>query len=586
LVSIEDLLKQIQAAETEEDRQWILLELQMSQMPNSLVSMLWAAAIPHFFDEKVLSALRPELAGDANRLYDDLKKLTFVEEFPGHGFNIHELTRNVLLERLWGQQQEEFLMLSQRAADYFFELKESAEEDVEFSYHEILNEGVRQTGRLLDRVINWWTYYQIDTIKAALQRFLEHARADRLSCFGQGFSLHLNGLAKSRIANYQEAESLFRQAKKVYMDENLGNRRYETTLLRDLSSSISDQGDPESARLITEEALKISEEQLGEIHLDTAISLNNLAGLYQNLGRYKEAEPLLLRALEINEVQLGENHLETAYNLNNLASLYRILGRYKEAEPLYLRALKIREEQLGENHPDTANGLNNLAGLYQNLGRYKEAEPLHLRALKIREEQLGENHPDTANSLNNLASLCQISGRYKEAEPLYLRALKIREEQLGENHPDTANSLNNLATLYQVLGRYKKAEPLYLRALKIKEEQLGENHPETANSLNNLAGLYRKQERFSEAIRLLGKWFSIQRKLQKTASTDYAEQTCTLGKLYEKNHQPREAVEAYEEAISVFRRLLHSKHPRLLILQGELRRLKKRIKNEAKRQKN
>jgi tetratricopeptide (TPR) repeat protein len=544
LVSIEDLLKQIQAAETEEDRQWILLELQMSQMPNSLVSMLWAAAIPHFFDEKVLSALRPELAGDANRLYDDLKKLTFVEEFPGHGFNIHELTRNVLLERLWGQQQEEFLMLSQRAADYFFELKESAEEDVEFSYHEILNEGVRQTGRLLDRVINWWTYYQIDTIKAALQRFLEHARADRLSCFGQGFSLHLNGLAKSRIANYQEAESLFRQAKKVYMDENLGNRRYETTLLRDLSSSISDQGDPESARLITEEALKISEEQLGEIHLDTAISLNNLAGLYQNLGRYKEAEPLLLRALEINEVQLGENHLETAYNLNNLASLYRILGRYKEAEPLYLRALKIREEQLGENHPDTANGLNNLAGLYQNLGRYKEAEPLHLRALKIREEQLGENHPDTANSLNNLASLCQISGRYKEAEPLYLRALKIREEQLGENHPDTANSLNNLA------------------------------------------GLYRKQERFSEAIRLLGKWFSIQRKLQKTASTDYAEQTCTLGKLYEKNHQPREAVEAYEEAISVFRRLLHSKHPRLLILQGELRRLKKRIKNEAKRQKN
>ncbi|PZO42865.1 MAG: hypothetical protein DCF21_03840 [Leptolyngbya sp.] len=544
MVSIEDLLKQIQAAETEEDRQWILLELQMSQMPNSLVSMLWAAAIPHFFDEKVLSALRPELAGDANRLYDDLKKLTFVEEFPGHGFNIHELTRNVLLERLWGQQQEEFLMLSQRAADYFFELKESAEEDVEFSYHEILNEGVRQTGRLLDRVINWWTYYQIDTIKAALQRFLEHARADRLSCFGQGFSLHLNGLAKSRIANYQEAESLFRQAKKVYMDENLGNRRYETTLLRDLSSSISDQGDPESARLITEEALKISEEQLGEIHLDTAISLNNLAGLYQNLGRYKEAEPLLLRVLEINEVQLGENHLETAYNLNNLASLYRILGRYKEAEPLYLRALKIREEQLGENHPDTA------------------------------------------NSLNNLASLCQISGRYKEAEPLYLRALKIREEQLGENHPDTANSLNNLATLYQVLGRYKEAEPLYLRALKIKEEQLGENHPETANSLNNLAGLYRKQERFSEAIRLLSKWFSIQRKLQKTASTDYAEQTCTLGKLYEKNHQPREAVEAYEEAISVFRRLLHSKHPRLLILQGELRRLKKRIKNEAKRQKN
>lgn len=68
MLSIEELLERVQQAETETGRQWILLELQMSQMPEALVSMLWAAAIPHFFDAQVLAALRPELADEAETL--------------------------------------------------------------------------------------------------------------------------------------------------------------------------------------------------------------------------------------------------------------------------------------------------------------------------------------------------------------------------------------------------------------------------------------------------------------------------------------------------------------------------------------
>ena len=54
MVSIEELLKRVQQAETETERQWILLELQMSQMSEDLVAMLWATAIPHFFDANIL----------------------------------------------------------------------------------------------------------------------------------------------------------------------------------------------------------------------------------------------------------------------------------------------------------------------------------------------------------------------------------------------------------------------------------------------------------------------------------------------------------------------------------------------------
>ncbi len=178
---------------------------------------------------------------------------------------------------------------------------------------------------------------------------------------------------------------------------------------------------------------------------DTATSLNNLAGLYESMGRYAEAEPLYVRSLAISEEQLGANHLNTATSLNNLAGLYGAIGRYAEAEPLYVRSLAIREEQLGANHPDTATSLNNLAGLYESMGRYAEAEPLHVRSLAIREEQLGANHPDTAGSLNNLAILYGSMGKYTEAEPFCARALQICEQSLGIGHPTTITVRGNYA---------------------------------------------------------------------------------------------------------------------------------------------
>ena len=82
-----------------------------------------------------------------------------------------------------------------------------------------------------------------------------------------------------------------------------------------------------------------------------------------------------------------------ATSLNNLADLYEAMGRYAEAEPLYKRSLEISEKRLGRDHPDVATSLNNLAALYRTMGRYAEAEPLYQRSLEICEKQLGQGPP-------------------------------------------------------------------------------------------------------------------------------------------------------------------------------------------------
>jgi CHAT domain-containing protein len=147
-------------------------------------------------------------------------------------------------------------------------------------------------------------------------------------------------------------------------------------------------------------------------------------------------------------------------SLNNLAELYRDQGRYADAEPLYKRSLAIWEKALGPDHARVAATLNNLATLYTQQGRYAEAEGPYKRALAINEKAFGPDHPDVAPVLNNLARLYTGQGRYAEAEPLYQRSLAIREKAFGRDHPNVANSLNNLVGLYGAQGRYIDGLPL------------------------------------------------------------------------------------------------------------------------------
>ena len=86
-----------------------------------------------------------------------------------------------------------------------------------------------------------------------------------------------------------------------------------------------------------------------------------------------------------------------ATSLNNLAALYKNQGRYSEAEPLYQQALELYKRLLGEEHPYVASSLHNLAALYDNQGRYSEAEPLYQQALELTKRLLGEEHPDMAD---------------------------------------------------------------------------------------------------------------------------------------------------------------------------------------------
>jgi tetratricopeptide (TPR) repeat protein len=88
-------------------------------------------------------------------------------------------------------------------------------------------------------------------------------------------------------------------------------------------------------------ALSTAGAQQGDIA--EALRLTGQVEQYYATGRYQEAIPLAQRALAIREKALGPEHLHTATALSNLAALFDEIGAYAKAEPLLERAQSIDE---------------------------------------------------------------------------------------------------------------------------------------------------------------------------------------------------------------------------------------------------
>ena len=244
--------------------------------------------------------------------------------------------------------------------------------------------------------------------------------------------------------------------------------------------------------------------------IDILITVSNTLGkLYQDLGRYNEAESLLEESLDLAKTLLDNNHPAIAAYKNNLASLYNVQGKYRQAEVLFMESLDIIKKLFGEHHPDVASVLNSLGNVYSSQENYNKAESFFKQALEIRKNFLSENHPDYAISLNDLGLLYTEQVRYTDAERLLLKALEIKEKSVGKKHLDYARTLNNLALVYFYKNLLKKAELLYVESLQVTTEILGKEHPDVASSFHNLADLYCRQRKFDEAEELWNKAFKI-----------------------------------------------------------------------------
>ena len=140
----------------------------------------------------------------------------------------------------------------------------------------------------------------------------------------------------------------------------------------------------------------------------------------------------------------GPDYFDTLTARNNLAGAYEDVGRFGEAIELFERVLADQEQVLGPDHPDTLTVRNNLAFAYHSAGRFDEAIELLGRVLAEQERVLGPDHPDTLNVRDNLAVAYDSVGRLAEAIDAWEKLLPDCQRVLGLEHPLTKLVQKNL----------------------------------------------------------------------------------------------------------------------------------------------
>ena len=247
--------------------------------------------------------------------------------------------------------------------------------------------------------------------------------------------------------------------------------------------------------------------------LSSAISLENIANLYEKCADYINAFEMLTRVWIIREKVLGKGHPATATTYTNMALVYLRQGDYIKALEWYHKALDVHEKVLGREHLATATTYNNIGLVYSRQGDYVKALEWYHKALDVREKFLSREHPDTATTYNNMGLVYSRQGDYTEALKWYQKALDVREKVLSKEHLATATTYNNMAGIYSRQGEYTKALEWYQETLDISEKILGGEHPAIAMTYNNIGLVYLRQGDYAKALEWYHKALDISEKV-------------------------------------------------------------------------
>ena len=230
---------------------------------------------------------------------------------------------------------------------------------------------------------------------------------------------------------------------------------------------------------------------------------SQLAIIYNEQGRYNEAEALNLEVLAVKKRVLGDDHIGTLQTSSNLALTYRYQGKLAEAEALQVTVLAALMRTVGEDNPCRLIAADNLANTYSELGKHAKAEALQLAALAVQTRVHGSEHPDTLIQASNLASTHMRLGKFADAESRLLRLLVVQKRVLGVGNPHTLGTTHNLSVAFSEQGKYAQAEATYLELIAVQKQVLGVEHPQTLRTTGNLASTYHAQGMFARAEGIL-----------------------------------------------------------------------------------
>ncbi len=266
-----------------------------------------------------------------------------------------------------------------------------------------------------------------------------------------------------------------------------------------LSNPEENRGNQVTARELLDSGAKRLRAGLQNQPATKAALLSTVGAVYDSLGQYQDALPILNEALQLQPQSFDSSRIGTLLELGNA----RIgAGDLPGAEAPLQDALHLAQSKYGASSLESGRALWTLGMLRHAQGQFAEAKRLYKQSLGIMETALAPQSEISA-VLDDLAKVYAREQQWALAKQTYERSLEIDRRVLGDDHPRVAERLNDLAIVAQNMGDLKLAETLYLDAIRRNERAYGERHPETAAAKGNYGLLLQREGRLAEAEPLL-----------------------------------------------------------------------------------
>ncbi|MGJ8636906.1 MAG: tetratricopeptide repeat protein [Phycisphaerales bacterium] len=337
----------------------------------------------------------------------------------------------------------------------------------------------------------------------------------------------------------------------------LGDEHLDTlNTINELAGLLKVQGKLTEAEQYYQESLEAHRRVLGNDHQSTLTTIGNMGLLLQEQGKLTEAEQYFREALEGSRRVHADDHMKMIRSLENLGGLFHEKRKLVEAEPYYEEVLELKRRNLGDDHPSTLNTIANMGHLLHQQERQAEAEPYYKEALESRRRILGDNHPSTLVLINNMGALLRDQGKLAEAESYYRESLERGRDVFGDDHPTTLMMLNNMGGLLGTQGKLVEAESYYQLSLEGNRRVLGDDHPNTLDSMNNIGWLLQHQGKLAEAEPYYQKVLDGRRKIEPEGGQRVDMALLGLGSILIEQDKYADAEPIWRECLESIRRKL------------------------------
>ena len=266
-----------------------------------------------------------------------------------------------------------------------------------------------------------------------------------------------------------------------------------------LTDPQENRGNQVTARELLDSGAKRLQAELKDQPTTKAALLSTVGQVYDSLGQFQVAEPILDESLRLQGPSDNESRVSTLLELGRA----RIgAGELSAAESPLQDALRVSQSQFGARSLQAGRALWGLGMLRLEQDRIGESKDLFRHSLALLED-VKAPQSDISSVLDDLATVYEREQQWALAKESYERALEIDKRELGDDHPRLAIDLSNLAIVAQNMGDLKLAESLCRGAIDRNERAFGDLHPETAAAKENYGLLLQREGKLTEAEPLL-----------------------------------------------------------------------------------